>query len=112
VLITDDAEIKRLNAEFRNIAKATDVLSFPLRAGRAKAPPVNALGDVVISLPAAIGQAKAAGSSPKEELLRLLVHGILHLLGYDHEGVSRREVSRMRNKERELLALLVREGSL
>ncbi len=86
ITLTDDKTIKELNKKWRGKNKATDVLSFPL--DELDTPPgyrYRLLGDVVISIPYALKQAKEIGFSPKEEVLRLLIHGILHLLGYDHE---------------------------
>ena len=87
VVLTDDGRVRRLNKAFRRKDKTTDVLSFPLlegkrlSAGDGKTIP---LGDVVLSVPQAKRQAEARGKGLKEELALLLVHGILHLLGYDH----------------------------
>ncbi len=82
ILLTDDEEIKSLNSAFRKKDRATDVLSFPIDeivGGR------KILGDVVISVDTAKKQARERGITLREEVTRLLVHGILHLLGYDHE---------------------------
>ncbi len=81
VLFTGDAEMKRLNRRFRGKNKTTDVLSFP--AGNAPGPVM--LGDVVVSVPVARRQARLTGWSLEKECFFLLLHGILHLLGYDHE---------------------------
>ena len=105
VLITDDAEIAELNASYRNKAKPTDVLSFPLDALEEK-PTDSSLGDVVISVPTLVRQAKAFKVTPGEEWLRLLIHGVLHLLGYEHERVDRNIRRRMQRKEEELRILL------
>ncbi len=83
LVITGDARLRELNQQFRDEAKPTDVLSFPseekdLESGH------RYLGDVVISLPRARAQAKAAGHPLQVELQLLTVHGILHLLGHDH----------------------------
>ena len=100
----DDEEIRRLNRDWRGKDRPTDVLSFPLQEG-AFAGVGDALGDVVISLPTARRQAGENGFTLVEEVDRLLVHGILHLVGYDHE-VSPREARRMQRQERKLRALL------
>ena len=89
LIFTDDAGIRELNRDYRNIDKATDVLSFPQwEAGDwAEAPeglPV-ALGDIVISREKAAAQAQAFGHSELRETVFLFVHGLLHLLGFDHE---------------------------
>lgn len=96
-----DQEIHRLNRQYRGKNKPTDVLSFPL----ADALHPHLLGDVVISTETAVRQAKRRSLSLQEELQTLLVHGILHLLGYDHE-VSRSEAIRMHRKEREVKVML------
>src|SRR2546430_7300576 len=93
--LVTDREIHSLNRQYRGKDKPTDVLSFPL----ADALQPSLLGDVVISSETAARQAQRRGHSLREELQTLLIHGILHLLGYDHE-VSRREAIRMHRKER------------
>ena len=84
ITLTDDDNIKILNRDWRGKDKATDVLSFPINEKPARYR-YKILGDIVISLPYAKKQAETIGLSYKEEILRLLIHGILHLLGYDHE---------------------------
>src|SRR3989440_7690624 len=90
LVLTDDAGIAALNREFRMVDAPTDVLSFPQLevAGRVIAVPVDApllLGDIVVSLQRAEAQAHEYGHTRARELGFLLVHGLLHLLGYDHE---------------------------
>jgi len=97
-----DREIHALNRQYRHKDKPTDVLSFPL----ADEVQPSLLGDVVISLETAARQARRRRHSLREEIQILLIHGILHLLGYDHE-VSRSEAIRMHRKEREIKAMLV-----
>ena len=84
VLFVNSRRMKLLNTLYRGIKKDTDVLSFPLMD---KQPHHGALilGDIVISVPKALAQAKEFKVSFYDELLRLLVHGLLHLTGYDHE---------------------------
>jgi len=84
IVLTDNQAIKQLNKDWRNKDKPTDVLSFPVNEKPAGYK-YTILGDVVISLPFAKKQATEIGFTEKEEILRLLAHGILHLLGYDHE---------------------------
>jgi len=87
LVLAGDAKMRDLNRAYRRKDKTTDVLAFPLREGRALRrglPGSGALGDVVISVPQALRQAKAAGKAPRAEMALLLTHGILHLLGYDH----------------------------
>lgn len=92
--------MRRLNRDWRGKDRTTDVLSFP-QAG----PAPGLLGDVVISLPAARRQAAAAGRSLGRELDALLIHGVLHLLGHDHEGGAA-QARRMRRLEASLLRRL------
>ena len=102
-----DQTIHELNRQYRNKDKPTDVLSFPL----ADEVCPTLLGDVVISIDTARRQARQRKRAFADELRALLVHGILHLLGYDHE-VSDSEAVRMRRKERELKALLQQSGDV
>lgn len=97
-----DATIQALNRRYRGEDKPTDVLSFPL----ADALQPFLLGEVIISIETAARQAEQRGRPLREELQVLLIHGILHLLGYDHE-VSRRDAIRMQRKEREVRAVLL-----
>lgn len=83
ITLTDNKTIKQLNKQWRNKDKPTDVLSFPMEECIGYR--YRLLGDVVISLPFAKKQAQEIGLTYKEEILRLLIHGILHLIGYDHE---------------------------
>lgn len=105
LLITDDKEIRELNSQYRHKDKATDVLSFPLE----EKPDINAmhLGDIVISLDTLEAQAESFGVTKRDEFYRLLIHGLLHLLGYDHEDVSKEEALRMQKKEAELFSEFV-----
>jgi probable rRNA maturation factor len=116
VLLTDDDTIRALNRDYRGKDRPTDVLSFPqldeLTAGGAsrggaadtKRPPLP-LGDIVISLETATRQAEALAIATPSRLRTLLIHGLLHLLGYDHER-SPAEARRMFARERELAARL------
>lgn len=106
--LTGDRRMQRLNREYRKKDRPTDVLAFPIREAalpRVVRPVTPMLGDVVISLPTAVRQAKEAGRSIDIELAMLLVHGVLHLCGYDHERNSR-EAARMSRRERALLRLI------
>lgn len=82
VLLSTDEQLQRLNREFVGVDAPTDVLSFP--AGAAMPEMETYLGDIAISLPRAASQAQEAGHSLVAELQLLVVHGVLHLLGYDH----------------------------
>ncbi|MBR5561672.1 MAG: rRNA maturation RNase YbeY [Clostridia bacterium] len=109
VTFVDDEEIHKLNRQFRNIDRATDVLSFPL--GENGVYDINhdtgakMLGDIVISIPHAIDQADRYGHSLQREIGFLTVHSMLHLLGYDHVNGGMESV-RMREKEETVLTKL------
>jgi len=105
VLFIGDRAMRTLNHAWRNRDKTTDVLSFPLREGRFPHIQPDMLGDIVISVPVAARQAHEAGHSLPVELERLLVHGLVHLLGYDHE-LGIKAARRMERKERQLLKRL------
>ena len=114
ILLTDDSHIRMLNRDWRGKNKATDVLSFPqvgeadlrLLQKTAKASPRSVpdwwLGDVVISLDRAQEQAEEHGLTLEEELEVLLAHGLLHLLGFDHEKGGKAALE-MRRLERRLI---------
>lgn len=104
-MLTGDREIKKLNRIYRGKDKATDVLSFPSGFDPFEhAVPGSCLGDLVISIETARRQAAQYDVSLRDELKRLIVHGYLHLLGYDHEKVPPAEAARMRRTESRLLA--------
>jgi rRNA maturation RNase YbeY len=89
ILLADDSLLADLNRRFRKISRATDVLSF---ASGEPDPETGILhlGDVVVSAPRAAAQARAAGCSFEQEMLMLIVHGTLHLFGYDHDTPARK----------------------
>lgn len=89
---TGDTEVRRLNRKHRGIDRTTDVLSFPLAAGGGW-PAIGAegIGDIVISVPEAKREARLRGRGYRDELRLLIVHGFLHLLGYDHMKTSDRK---------------------
>ncbi len=101
IVLADDATVRELNRAYRAVDATTDVLSFAQREGEAFARPEGAaphLGDVVISLDTARRQAAEQGVSLQDETAHLLVHGILHLLGYDHERASDAAVMQAREE--------------
>lgn len=102
VVLCDDAFIQPLNRDYRGKDKPTDVLSFSQREGEEADPDDPVLGDVVICVPIATTQAAERGHSLGHELRVLLVHGICHLLGYDHEADD--EAEEMEALERDLLS--------
>lgn len=106
IVLTDDRKIRVLNRDYRRKDKPTDVLSFSMLEGECGDVVPDSLGDLVISLETARRQAREYGVTLKAELHRLVIHGILHLCGYDHEGVSAAEANRMRRMERAVLELV------
>jgi probable rRNA maturation factor len=106
VLIVGDRAMRTLNREYRGKDRTTDVLSFPMREGEHARLQPHLLGDIVLSLPAAARQARAGGETLRAEVDRLVVHGFLHLLGYDHERGGA-EARRMEARERRLRDALV-----
>lgn len=99
VALVSDAKMRALNRRFRGIGRRTDVLSFPAdRGARLPGAPGRLLGDVVIATGVAAKQARDAGHAVDVELRRLALHGLLHLLGYDHT----RDNGRMERFERRL----------
>ena len=92
IIIVDNEEIHRINKEYRNIDRETDVISFALEEGETIDEPVKTLGDIYISIDRVYSQAKEYGHSVKRELFFLVTHGFLHLLGYDHMKKEDEEV--------------------
>jgi probable rRNA maturation factor len=111
VVFVNSERMRRLNARYRGIDRPTDVLSFPLSEGlpacRNLDPTVGTppLGDIVICVPKALAQSRQFGVTFRQELLRLLIHGLLHLAGYDHEINAYRK-RKMKTKEKELFDAL------
>ena len=114
VLVVDNAEIAQINRQMRGIDLPTDVLSFPMLdyevPWTGDITPVTwedvnpetghvFLGDIVVSLPKALAQAEEFGHSTERELAFLCVHGVLHLLGYDHEELMDAAAMEMRQEE-------------
>jgi probable rRNA maturation factor len=116
-LITGDAEMQRLNREFRKKDYPTDVLSFPTEPGAHKKrreagmPEPCSLGDIAISLDRARAQAREFGHAVDDEICILMLHGVLHLMGMDHErdaGAMARAETEWRGKLRLPSALIER----
>ncbi len=110
ITLTNNENIKEINAEHRNIDKATDVLSFPMFE-REEIPALknedeleDILGDIIVSIEKVREQAEAYGHSFQRELAYLVTHGMLHLLGYDHMIENEKVV--MRKREEEILEVL------
>lgn len=102
VLLVGDRAMRTLNRRYRGKDRTTDVLSFSFREGPGADVQRSLLGDIVICVPTARRQARDAGHSLQGEIDRLLIHGLLHLVGYDHERGGTEE-QRMRVREQRLL---------
>lgn len=102
IMFVGDRRMKQLNTQYRGIRRTTDVLSFESAIPFIPDDADNVLGDIVISVPKAEAQAKEYGSGFYDEINRLLIHGTLHLLGYDHEQTAYK-ARKMRKKEEELI---------
>ncbi len=100
--IVDDREMHELNLRYRGVDRTTDVLSFPLEEERPKEPCL--LGDIIVSAPMAQQQAQEYGHSLLREMSFLVVHGTLHLLGYDH--MTPAEDAEMQRLQEEVLSSL------
>jgi probable rRNA maturation factor len=108
ILIVDDQQIAQLNHQYLNREGPTNVIAFPMRQSPFSDIAPDLLGDVVISADTAEREAQRAGISTQDRFDQLLIHGILHLLGYDHEH-SPANASKMEGKADELLKLLERK---
>jgi probable rRNA maturation factor len=104
VVFTDDENIRRLNAEWRGKDKPTNVLSFPVMQIDVGDPLPPMLGDIVLAFETVEREARDEGKSFDAHLVHLIVHGFLHLLGYDHEGEQ--DAEEMEGAERRILARL------
>ena len=105
ILIVDDPQIAILNKKYLRRNGPTNVIAFPMRTDQFSNINLELLGDVVISIETAEKEGKSIGISMEERFTQLLVHGILHLLGYDHE-TSEQEADRMEKKSAEILKLI------
>jgi probable rRNA maturation factor len=108
ILITGDERIRELNSWYLKRDKPTNVLAFPMIDKNIAGPESGMLGDIVISVDTAEQEARSSGISFYYRMLQLLIHGLLHLLGYDHE-VSEAEAIKMQNEENRLFSLLMEE---
>lgn len=104
MLFTDNDAIRELNRTYRGKDQPTDVLSFSQLEDASAPFSGECLGDIVISLERATEQAADYDNECNQEISRLLIHGLLHLFGYEHENVSETEVLRMQYEEDRLAA--------
>lgn len=104
ILLVDDEQIHQINRDYLDHDYPTNVISFAMQEGEGSEIQPDLLGDVVISTETAARDAAEAGTSFESELYFLLLHGILHLLGYDHERGSEEDALRMEAREEEVFS--------
>jgi rRNA maturation RNase YbeY len=109
IALIGNVEMQRLNAQYRNKNYPTDVLSFPAEVSSPGG--VHLLGDVIISVDKARQQANERERTLEQELVTLLIHGVLHLLGFDHER-SAKDARIMRQREKKIYRALCDRGLL
>ncbi len=105
ILFTDNEKIALLNERYLGRKGPTNVLAFPMSGGPEPVVESGMLGDVVISVDTAIAESKDLDETLEHTIYRLIIHGVLHLLGYDHEK-SEAEARRMEKEEKRLMALV------
>lgn len=106
ILFTDDKHIRELNRKYRAKDRPTNVLAFPM-SDDPSGVESGMLGDIVISVDTAIRESAGTGETAEEAAGRLLIHGLLHLLGYDHERSE--EDEKIMTKEEKRLRMLIKE---
>jgi probable rRNA maturation factor len=112
ISIVGDRSIRRINREYLGKDRPTNVISFSQQEGDSAGMATDMLGDVIISADTSAREAEQGGLQPFDRLCFLLLHGILHLCGYDHERSGEKEAARMEKKEEELFRILKKEGLL
>ncbi|MDD3249990.1 MAG: rRNA maturation RNase YbeY [Smithellaceae bacterium] len=111
ITFVDDEAIRLLNRQYLRLDKPTNVLSFSLEEGECGKVNPGLLGDIVISVDTALRDARLGGFTLEEELLFLIIHGLLHLTGYEHVGTSRANALKMKKKEKELFLALTTDDA-
>lgn len=109
IVLASDAQIQEINRDYLQRDKPTNVISFAMQEGEDAGLQTGLLGDVVISVETAARDAAEAGVPFESELYFLLLHGVLHLLGYDHERGTDEEAAVMEAKEAEIFATIKKE---
>ena len=106
ISFVDDETIQQLNRQYLSKDRPTNVISFPLQEGAFSSINPDMLGDIVISVDTAHRDANQGNLSFDEEIIFLIIHGLLHLTGYNHENTSKINALKMKKKEKELFRLL------
>ncbi len=105
ILFTDDKHISEINKNYLKREGPTDVISFSFLGKEEERMNIPILGDIVISVDTAKRESEETGEDIETTICRLIIHGILHILGYDHEG-SKEEAQKMRKEEERLLSIM------
>lgn len=108
ILFTDDSRISHLNRHYLKKNGPTNVLAFPMEGGAPSGIDSPMLGDVVISVDSALRESRGLGENLEFTIHRLLIHGVLHLMGYDHEKSA--DGAKQMEKEEKRLISLIKEG--
>jgi probable rRNA maturation factor len=111
LLFVNDRQIQTLNRKYLHRDKPTNVLAFSMREGEFSTLHSHLLGDLVISVETAKRQSSRFGLGSMEMVLLLMVHGVLHLIGYEHEG-TKKDARQMTRKQRELFQQVIKAGIL
>jgi probable rRNA maturation factor len=106
LLFVDNNEIRKINKRYLNLDYSTNVITFSLTEGEFGNINPKILGDIVISVEKALKDAEEAGIELNDELEFLMIHGMLHLLNYNHENTSEDEAQKMQRKEQEIFGIL------
>ncbi len=106
LLFVDNNEIRKINKRYLNLDYSTNVITFSLTEGEFGNINPKILGDIVISVEKALKDAEEAGIELNDELEFLMIHGMLHLLNYNHENTSEDEAQKMERKEQEIFSIL------
>jgi probable rRNA maturation factor len=111
LLFVNDLQIQRLNRRYLHRDQPTNVLAFPMREGEFSTLHPHLLGDLVISIETAKRQSNRFGLDKAEMVILLMIHGVLHLIGYDHEG-TKKQAREMTLKQKELFQHVIKAGIL
>ena len=106
LLLVDDDQIREFNNNYLKRDRSTNVISFSMREGEFSDINPQILGDIILSVETAYRDAAAEGYDFMDEVEFLVIHGLLHLLGYEHENVLTKEARRMKTREKKLFSLL------
>jgi probable rRNA maturation factor len=108
LLLVNDTQIRTLNRRYLQLDKPTNILAFPMREGKFSTLHPHLLGDLVISVQTARRQKKQFGLDEMKMITLLMIHGILHLLGYEHEGAGK-QARQMAVKQKELFEAVIQD---